>query len=60
MLIFGLLLAILGFIYAYRWFADHKFEYLFGVKPSAQLDQNFYKCMVYMGLSMLFLIAGLL
>lgn len=46
MLILGLLLAISGLVYAFRWFAEHKFEYLSGVKPSEQLDQNFYKCMV--------------
>ena len=55
MLILGLLLAISGLVYAFRWFAEHKFEYLSGVKPSEQLDQNFYKCMVFMGFSNTFL-----
>lgn len=32
MLILGLLLAISGLVYAFRWFAEHKFEYLSGVK----------------------------
>lgn len=60
MLILGLLLAISGLVYAFLWFAEHKFEYLSGVKPSEQLDQNFYKCMVFMGLAMVFLIVGFL
>lgn len=40
----GLLLAFVGCIFGFRWFSDHKFEYLDGVKPFEQLDRNFWLC----------------
>lgn len=41
MFIFGLFLAVTGVVFGLRWFSAHKFEYLHGVKPFEQLDQNF-------------------
>ena len=57
MLIIGLLLAVPGFIFAFRWFSEHKFEYLDGVKPSEQLDRNFYLGMSFMALALFLILA---
>ena len=40
----GIFLAIIGGVFGFRWFSIHKFEYLDGVKPSEQLDINFWLC----------------
>lgn len=50
MLAFGILFAIAGGVFGFRWFSAHKFEYIDGVKPSQQLDENFWLCI---GLSIL-------
>ena len=41
MLVISFLLAVPGLFYCFRWFQEHKFEYMDGVKPSEQIDKNF-------------------
>lgn len=60
MLILGLILAALGCIFGFFWFSEHKFEYLDGVKPSNQLDRNFWCCMGFMCTALILILIGLL
>lgn len=60
MLILGLLLSIAGCVFGVRWFSEHKFEYLDGVRPSQQLDQNFWLCMGFLCVGICLLLAGAL
>lgn len=56
MLVISFLLAVPGLFYCFRWFQEHKFEYMDGVKPSEQIDKNFWLGMSLMTLA---LISGL-
>ena len=58
MLVFGLLLFITGCVFVIRWFSEHKFEYIDGVRPSRQLDRNFWLCMGCLCPSLLLMLAG--
>lgn len=60
MLILGLILAALGCIFGFFWFSEHKFEYLDGVKPSNQLDRNFWCCMGFMCTALILILICLL
>lgn len=42
MLPLSIIFFVIGLIFVIRWFSDHKFEYMDGVKPSEQLDANFW------------------
>ena len=41
-----------------RWFSEHKFAYIDGVRPSRQLDLNFWLCMGCLCPSLLLMLAG--
>jgi len=58
MFLLGLILAIIGCVFAFRWFSEHKFEYLEGVKPSEQLDRNFWLCMTIIPIAIVLMIVG--
>lgn len=58
MFLLGLILAIIACVYAFRWFAAHKFEYMDGVKPSEQMDQNFWLCMAITPIAIVLMIVG--
>lgn len=60
MFIFGLILFIPGCVFGFRWFSEHKFEYLDGVKLSEQLDRNFQLCIGFMVPALILMLAGLL
>ena len=60
MLALGLVLALTGFIFGFRWFAEHKFEYLDGVSPSKQMDRNFWLCIVFTVVALPLIFAGAL
>ena len=60
MFILGLILAVFGCIFGFRWFSVHKFEYLEGVKPSEQMDQNFWMSMGFLCSAMVLMLIGAL
>lgn len=60
MFLLGVSFFILGLVFAVRWFSEHKFEYLDGVKPSEQLDQNFWLSMGFMCPALILMAVGLL
>ena len=56
MFFFGIILTVIGTIFAIRWFSEHSFEYLNGVKPSEQIDSNFIIGMVFLLIGLAFLL----
>ena len=58
--LFGLALCIPGCAFGIRFISEHKFEYLDGVKPSEQLDRNFWISMGLMCPGLVFMLIGLL
>lgn len=61
MLVFiGLVLYVPGAIFGFRWFSDHKFEYMYGVKPSEQLDKNFWMGIGFMSVGAICMMVGAL
>lgn len=54
----GFILFIPGVIFGFRWFSDHKFEYLYGAKPSEQLDRNFWMGIGFLTVAIICMIVG--
>ena len=46
--------SVVAVVFGLRWFKEHSFEYLDGVKFSDQLDTNFWLCMVFVAIGLFF------
>lgn len=60
MLLLGIISVVLTCVFGFRWFSEHAHEYMYGVKPSEQLDRNFWLCLLFGLLDFVFLPIALL
>ena len=59
MITLGFIISVVGAIFGFRWFAEHKFEYLEGVKPSEQMDLNFWLSIGFEVVGLIVIFAGI-